>query len=126
MTIALALALQGSLCTPMCIESSAAGAAPAAVAQKSTSTLPCHETADTGAPERSSSSGCGHDCEGCGLFAEGFSGTAKPAAPAAPTPLLVRLPVSRIDEPELSRIDVRWHPNVRKRSLPILHSSLLL
>jgi hypothetical protein len=126
MTIALSLALQGSLCTPMCAESSLTGAPAATAVEKSESASPCHETADAGSPESSGTSGCGHDCEGCGLFAQGISGSAKPAVPSAPALLFLRIPVSQIVEPQQSRIDLRWQPSVRKRSLPILHSSLLL
>ena len=120
---ALALALQGSLCPPMCAESSTT-VAPAADTRASA--LPCHETDDAGSPEHSGSRGCGHDCEGCGLFAEGFSGTAKPAVPAAPALALLRIPGLRLDAPRTSRIDLRWRPSVRTHSLPILHSTLLL
>ena len=123
LVIALALALQGSLCSPICTESNTT-AAPAA--ETSATTLPCHETDDTGSPERPDSRGCGHDCEGCGLFAQGFSGTAKPAVPAAPALVLLRIPGLRIDEPQRPHIDLRRRPSVPKPSLPILHSTLLL
>ena len=126
MAVALALAFQGPLCAPMCADSTETGSPHAAVAEKSGSSLPCHETADAVSPESSGTSGCGHDCKGCGLLAASLSGTSKPAAPPAPAPLLSCLPGVWIDAPQPLRIDVRRHPRVHKRPLSILHSTLLL
>jgi hypothetical protein len=124
--LALALAFQGPLCTPMCADSTETGSSHAAVAETSGSSLPCHETADAGSAESSGTSGCGHDCEGCGLLAASLSGTSKPVVPPAPAPLFSFLPGVRVDAPQPLRIEVRRHLRVHKRPLSILHSTLLL